>query len=173
MERPAGGGFDRGSDGFATGVSSRPHVVILGGGFGGLYAARALQDAIEARLEEFRRHAIVPALLSIHSFTPVMNGNARPWHIGVLWDRDARIPVPLMENLAATGEVIVGDNLPYSGRHPADYTVARHAERAGLPHVCIEVRQDLIQSPQGVERWSEILGRCLAPILAAPNLRMR
>lgn len=129
--------------------------------------------AIDARLEEFRRRSIVPALLSIHSFTPVMNGNARPWHVGVLWDRDARIAVPLMEDLAASEEVTVGDNLPYSGRHPADYTVARHAERAGLPHVCIEVRQDLIETPQGVERWSELLARSLAPILNGPNLRMK
>ncbi len=126
--------------------------------------------AVAERLDDFRRRAVVPAFLSIHSFTPVMNDTPRPWHVGVLWDRDPRIAVPLLEGLAATGEVTVGDNLPYSGRHPADYTVARHAERAGLPHVCIEVRQDLIESPPGVARWSAILATALAPILADPHL---
>jgi len=126
--------------------------------------------AVAQRLEDFRRRAVVPAFLSIHSFTPVMNDTPRPWHVGVLWDRDPRIAVPLLERLTATGEVTVGDNLPYSGRHPADYTVARHAERAGLPHVCIEVRQDLIDSPPGVARWSAILAAALTPILTDPHL---
>lgn len=121
--------------------------------------------AIAARLAQFRRAAVVPAFLSIHSFTPVMNGTPRPWHVGVLWDRDARIAGPLLEGLRARPELCVGDNLPYSGRHPADHTVALHAESAGLPHVCIEVRQDLIDAPAGVERWGRILGETLAPVL--------
>ncbi len=126
--------------------------------------------AVHERLEDFRRRALVPAFLSIHSFTPVMNDRPRPWQVGVLWDRDPRIAVPLLARLQASGEVSVGDNLPYSGRHPADYTVARHAERAGLPHVCIEVRQDLIDAPAGVARWSTILAEALTPILADPHL---
>jgi predicted N-formylglutamate amidohydrolase len=126
--------------------------------------------AIAERLESFRLRALVPAFLSIHSFTPVMNGAERPWHIGVLWDRDPRMAVPLLERLRATGEVCVGDNLPYSGRHPADYTVARHAERVGLPHVCIEVRQDLIDTPAGAARWTELLAGALTPILQDPHL---
>ena len=65
---------------------------------------------------------------------------------------------------------MVGDNEPYSGRHPADYTVDRHAERAGLPHVCIEVRQDQLESAGGIERWAGILDRALAPVLAAETL---
>jgi len=129
--------------------------------------------AVNAKLEEFRRRAIVPAFLSMHSFTPVMNGLQRPWHIGVLWDRDARIAVPLLERLSTRKDIVVGDNLPYSGRHPADYTVARHAERAGLPHVCIEVRQDLLDTAEGAERWAGILYEVLEPILADPRLHSR
>jgi predicted N-formylglutamate amidohydrolase len=127
-------------------------------------------QAIAARLDEFRRRAIMPAFLSIHSFTPVMNDEPRPWQVGVLWDRDPRIAVPLLERLQAIEGLCVGDNMPYSGRHPSDYTVARHAERAGLPHVCIEVRQDLIDHPAGAERWADILASVLTPILADPHL---
>jgi predicted N-formylglutamate amidohydrolase len=60
----------------------------------------------------------------------------------------------------------VGDNEPYSGKHPADYTIDHHAEAAGLPHVSIEVRQDLVDTEQGAERWAIILDEALRDILA-------
>ncbi len=126
--------------------------------------------AIAQRLRDVRRRGEVPALVAVHSFTPSMGGQARPWHIGVLWDQDGRIPLPLLERLRAEPGLVVGDNEPYSGRHPADYTVDRHAESAGLPHVCIEVRQDELGTPAGVGRWADILGRALGAILAEDAL---
>jgi len=126
--------------------------------------------AIAARLAAARREGQVPALVAIHSFTPVMGGFVRPWHVGVLWDEDGRIPVPLLERLRAEPGLVVGDNEPYSGRHPADYTVDRHAGRAGLPHVCLEVRQDELTTPIGVERWANRLADALTPILADDTL---
>ncbi len=126
--------------------------------------------AIGLKLDEQRRRRLVPALVSVHSFTPVMGNEKRPWHVGVLWDRDPRIAVPLLERLRAVGGLMVGDNLPYSGRHPADYTVARHAESARLPHVCLEIRQDEIKSAAGVARWARIIADALGPILAEPAL---
>jgi len=94
----------------------------------------------------------VPVLVSIHSFTPVWRGTTRPWHVGVLWDRDCRLAQPL---LAAFGElegVIAGDNEPYSGVLEND-CLYRHATMRGLPHVLIEVRQDLISGKAGISRW--------------------
>ena len=126
--------------------------------------------AIEHTLDGYRDRGIVPALISIHSFTPELAGVPRPWHVGVLWDVDPRIPVPLLEKLRAYPELHVGDNFPYSGRHPADYTIDHHAEAAGLPHVSIEVRQDLIDTEEGVQEWVEILGRALGEILADQDL---
>jgi predicted N-formylglutamate amidohydrolase len=125
---------------------------------------------IRDRLNRFRAAGITPAFVAIHSFTPIFNGTSRPWQIGVLWDTDPRIPVPLMEKLGRIPGLVVGDNEPYSGRAPADYTVDHHAEPAGLPHVSIEIRQDLISTPEGAERWSLILGRALAEILADDEL---
>jgi predicted N-formylglutamate amidohydrolase len=107
-----------------------------------------------------------PALLSIHSFTPVMAGVARPWHVGILWDDDPRIPVPLLAALRADASLVVGDNQPYSARQPAGYTVRHHAEARGLPHVAIELRQDLIESVAGAARWAQLLAGALPPILA-------
>ena len=127
--------------------------------------------AIDNLLRRFKQQNIVPAFISIHSFTPEMAGYSRPWHAGVLWDKDPRIPVPLMQNLRAHPEAFhIGDNEPYSGKHLADYTIDHHAEATGIPHVSIEVRQDLINSEEGAERWAIILADALRDILADPDL---
>ena len=129
------------------------------------------RKAIDTMLHRFRERDIVPAFIAIHSFTPQMAGLARPWHAGILWDKDPRIPLRLMENLRTHPEGYnIGDNEPYSGRHPADYTVDHHAEAAGLPHVSIEIRQDLVNTEEGAERWATILHDALRDILADPKL---
>ena len=113
---------------------------------------------------------VAPALVAIHSFTDVFGGRARPWHCGILWDRDPRLAVPLLAALRGEPGLVVGDNEPYSGRHPADYTVDHHGERLGRPHVCIEVRQDLLADDAGIDAWGERLARHLAPLLSDPAL---
>ncbi|HEY5209047.1 MAG TPA: N-formylglutamate amidohydrolase [Stellaceae bacterium] len=112
----------------------------------------------------------VPALISVHSFTPVMNGVARPWHVGILWDGDGRIAAPLLAALGAEAHLTVGDNLPYSAREPVGYTVSHHAHGKGLPHVAIELRQDLITDAAGATEWAARLARVLAPILARAEI---
>jgi predicted N-formylglutamate amidohydrolase len=126
-------------------------------------------DAIQRRLESYLRRGVVPALIAVHSFTPVFQRMRRPWQIGILWDADPRIPVPLIKALRAQG-IAVGDNAPYSGKAPADHTIDHHAEAQGLPHVSIEIRQDLVDHPAGVQRWAGILGEALARILANEGL---
>jgi predicted N-formylglutamate amidohydrolase len=128
-------------------------------------------EAIAAMLADFRRRAVVPLVISVHTFTHAMAGKARPWHVGVLWDQDEASARRLMEGLRAVEGLVVGDNQPYSGKHPSDYTIDHHAERAGLPHVCIEVRQDMLESPAGVERWVRLLARLLRDLVTDPSLR--
>ncbi len=130
------------------------------------------RQAIDGMLTGFRERGVTPAFIAIHSFTPQMAGGmSRPWQIGVLWDKDPRIPVPLIRNLRSRPEgLVIGDNEPYSGKHPADYTIDHHAEAAGLPHVSIEVRQDLIETEAGAERWAAILHDALNEILEDPEL---
>lgn len=96
-------------------------------------------------------------IVSLHSFTPALASapTARPWEIGILYNRDdraARIAIPA---LGGAG-VLVGDNEPYSGKL-LNATMNRHAEVKGLPYLGIEVRQDLIGDDAGIDRWSEIL----------------
>jgi predicted N-formylglutamate amidohydrolase len=120
-------------------------------------------DAVIARK---RATGPVPAILSLHSFTPSMNGFARPWHIGVLWNRDPRLPVPLMARLLQESGLVVGDNEPYSGRDEHGYSIPAHAEKDALPHALIEVRQDLIGDEAGVAAWAARLERVLRDVLA-------
>ena len=96
--------------------------------------------AIAAVIARKRKQGPDPAVLSLHSFTPQMNGFARPWHVGVLWNRDPRMPVPLMARLMQEPGLVVGDNEPYSGKDEHGYSVIFHAERVGLPHGLIEMR---------------------------------
>ena len=133
---------------------------------------RPYHDAIRRRLQGFERRGIVPAFIAVHSFTPIFKKVRRPWQIGILWDTDPRIPVPLIDTLREQG-ITVGDNEPYSGKAPADHTVDHHAEGGGLPHVSIEIRQDLVDHPEGVQRWTRILGDALERILADENLYRR
>jgi predicted N-formylglutamate amidohydrolase len=126
--------------------------------------------AIEAALGGLRARQLPPAVISVHSFTPSMGGHERPWQIGILWDRDERMAEPMLEGLRRIDGLCVGDNEPYSGRHPSDFTIDHHAEAAGLPHVCIEVRQDQLESPAGVERWVRILSRLMGDQLGSSKL---
>ncbi len=130
-------------------------------------------DAITARLDRFEADGIIPALLSIHTCTPVFAQVVRPWHIGVMWDSDPRIAVPLMEKLREVENVCIGDNEPYSGRHPHDFTVDNHAEKRGLPHVGFEVRQDLVKHHEGAWHWANVLARALAGPLADSSIYAR
>jgi predicted N-formylglutamate amidohydrolase len=127
---------------------------------------RPYHDAIEAAIAAKRSAGEVPAIVSLHSFTPRMNGFARPWHVGVLWNRDPRIPVPLMARLLRETGIVVGDNEPYSGRDEHGYSMPFHAERLQLPHALFEVRQDLIGDDAGVAEWADRLVRVLRDVLA-------
>jgi predicted N-formylglutamate amidohydrolase len=127
--------------------------------------------AIDAQLARMGAHGVAPAVISMHSFTPRMRGFARPWHVGVLWDEDGRIALPLLDALRATLDpALVGDNQPYSAREPVGYTQRYHAWERGLPHVALELRQDLIHDDAGAALWAELLAQVLKPILAAPGL---
>jgi len=102
-----------------------------------------------------------PVLISMHSFTPSWKGRARPWEVGVLWDRDGRLAKPLMRELAKAGFAF-GDNEPYSGELEND-CLYRHGTMNGLPHVLIEIRQDLIAGAAAARAFAARL----APIIAA------
>ncbi len=104
-----------------------------------------------------------PVVLAVHSFTPAFRGRPpRPWHVGVLYAGDTRLALPLLARLNAEADLCIGDNKPYSGHLPGD-SMYRHGVETGLPHVLIELRNDLIETDAQQAQWAARL----APILDA------
>jgi predicted N-formylglutamate amidohydrolase len=101
------------------------------------------------------------ALVALHSFTPVFKGEVRPWHAAVLYNRDPRLARSLGALLRDEAGLVIGENEPYAVSDLTDYTVPVHGERRGLPHVEIEIRQDLIAEPTGQAIWADRLARLL------------
>jgi predicted N-formylglutamate amidohydrolase len=132
------------------------------------------REAVSATVEAMLATGEPPALISIHSFTPVWRGTPRRWKVGVLWDVDARVPAPLIAALANEADLQadgIGDNEPYDGALAGD-TIDSIATARGLANALIEVRQDLIGDPDGVLAWADRLARLLAPILASRDGRV-
>ena len=121
-----------------------------------------IAELIEARAAAGRRVVLV----AMHSFTPVFKGVRRQVEVGVLYNRDARLPHILLDLLRAEGDLSVGENEPYAVGDLTDYTVPVHAERRGLAHVEIEIRQDLIADDSGQAAWAKRLARLL-PVAGA------
>jgi predicted N-formylglutamate amidohydrolase len=111
----------------------------------------------------------VPALIAIHSFTPTWKRQPRPWDVGILWDADDRLARPTINAFVADDKLIVGDNEPYDGALEGD-TMYHHGTMRGLPHMLVEIRQDLIADAAGEAAWADRLARVLRPILADPEL---
>ena len=95
------------------------------------------------------RDGMPTVLVSLHSFTPVYAGIARPWHIGTLYHRDTSLPPLLLKLLRGEGDLVVGDNEPYAVSDETDYTIPVHGEARGLMNTGIEIRQDLIADQAG------------------------
>ena len=131
-------------------------------------------DAVAETLSAMAATGTVPAIVSMHSFTPFWKDVPRPWHVGLLFDNDPRLATPLVAALSAEPDLQpaaerVGDNEPYDGALPGD-TIDTHATRNGYANVLIEIRQDLVATDADAEAWGARLARLLAPILARPDM---
>jgi predicted N-formylglutamate amidohydrolase len=121
---------------------------------------RRIAEVIEQRLRDHRPTVLV----SLHSFTPVYAGIARPWHIGTLYHRDTKLPPLLLKLLRAEADLVVGDNEPYAVSDETDYTIPVHGEARGLMNSGLEIRQDLIADPAGQASWADRLARIFGEI---------
>ena len=119
----------------------------------------AIEDALAARP--------FAAVASVHSFTPVFFGVARPWDVGILHDHDARLADPLLARLEREPGLTPGRNQPYSPADGVYYTLSRHGTSQGRAAVMIEIRNDLIRDDAAVERWAGLLAGALGEALEA------
>ncbi len=121
-------------------------------------------DRIRAELDARAERSQPTVLVALHSFTPVFHGVARPWHAGVVYGRDARLARVLLDLLRAEAGLEIGDNQPYRIDHN-DYGIPEHGEQRGIPHVMLEIRNDLIASDEGQAKWAARLARALTEAL--------
>lgn len=116
--------------------------------------------AIDRYLTTQLREGERPALLAIHSFTPVYHGRARPWPVGLLWQQRSPWLDALFEALRAEGGP-VGDNQPYDGSVLMGHTLERHGKARGLRHLLVELRQDEVADASGQQAWARRLAAAL------------
>ena len=120
--------------------------------------------ALENLLDQRRAAKRPTALVTVHSFTPVYRGVSRPWHVGIISTGERSYADAVLAVLRRERALVVGDNEPYSPSDNVDYTIRRHGFDRGLPHVMIEIRNDLVAHsartlPPGSDRLTEALQR--------------
>jgi predicted N-formylglutamate amidohydrolase len=122
---------------------------------------RPYHDAIEQVFEEREARGVKSISVSIHSMTPHLAGQPRPWQISLSSDQDRELTDRVLAALREPGDVIVGDNEPYALEPDVDYSTPIHAQRRGLPYLQVEFRQDEIGDPAGELRWAERFAKAL------------
>jgi predicted N-formylglutamate amidohydrolase len=133
---------------------------------------RPYHDRIEGILDARARAGIPTILIALHSFTPVYNGAARPWRLGLLYDRDARLASRMLKILNDDAAPYIGDKLPYAVSDETDYTLPVHGDRRGLLHAGLEIRQDQIGERSGQAAWATWLELLFERVLERfPNYR--
>ena len=113
--------------------------------------------ALDRVIERRRAARRATALITVHSFTPVYRGVSRPWHVGIISTSERSFADAMLAALRRDRGLVVGDNEPYSAKDNVDYTIRRHGRDRGLPHVMIEVRNDLLRAARDVAAWTERL----------------
>jgi predicted N-formylglutamate amidohydrolase len=125
---------------------------------------------IGSAITTFALRGIKPVIIAIHCFTHALGEVDRPWQMGVLWDQDDRVAAPVIDALRARGDLLVGNNEPYSGKARYGYSIEVHAGETGLPNVLFEYREDMVSDPDGEQRMAEITAEAFAPVLSDPAL---
>ncbi len=124
-------------------------------------------EQIRVELDRRRDQHRPAILVAVHSFTPVFLDVARPWHTGVLFNHDTRVAEPLLRLLHAEADLVVGCNEPYAATDTSDYSINHHGAERDLPHVELEIRQDLIADEAGQIAWAQRLARLLPLAVAS------
>jgi predicted N-formylglutamate amidohydrolase len=122
---------------------------------------RPYHDAVESVLLDREARGVTTIVVSIHSMTASLAGNARPWQIAFSSHLDRSLVDPVLAALRECGDIVVGDNQPYDLDPAVDYTIPFHALRRGLPHLQVEFRQDEVANADGRQRWARRFSNAL------------
>ncbi|MEX1660229.1 N-formylglutamate amidohydrolase [Thioclava sp. 15-R06ZXC-3] len=110
----------------------------------------------------------VPVLVTVHSFTPVYFGQSRTVELGVIHDADPALACAVLEEALEQTGLDTRLNEPYSAADGVTHTLALQATPMGLPHVMLELRNDLIAD----EASQSAMAATLAPVLRAAIARL-
>jgi len=114
---------------------------------------QAINTLLHNRLQNSSsQHASI--LLSIHSFTPFLFNQQRPWHIGISHKNNSHLTTLLFNALKAQGDITVGFNQPYPIEDEFDYSIPTHGDARNLPSAMIEIRQDGLTNTADIEAWA-------------------
>lgn len=127
-------------------------------------------EPITAHLDERERLGHRNIIVTIHSFTPVFLGKARPWHAGILFDRAAAFGRAMIERLGREASLNVGANVPYAVSTDEDYTLLVHGDQRGYPAILVEIRNDQIADVANAQAWARRLAAALRDVLALPEI---
>ena len=119
------------------------------------------QQRIAKELDRRRGLGRRTQLVSLHSFTPVFQGAARPWRYGVLHRGDSELSRHMLALLRRAMGEEAGDNQPYA-MDGTDNTVPLHADPRGLDYLELEVRQDLIVDAAGQAEAAALIAMLLS-----------
>lgn len=112
-----------------------------------------------------RKVSSLPTLLvSIHSFTPMFGGAKRPMHVGVQYAADNPLARAVLETFRRDTDKITADNEPYPPHPTDDYSMPLHGAGNGLPHVMLEIRQDLVGTPDQQTLWGQKIAQILRTV---------
>ncbi len=129
---------------------------------------QTIHQPYHAQIEELLNTRITNMLVAVHSFTPRLNEIHRPWHAGLLYNRDATLARRLMAELRGRApELHIEFNEPYCIEDISDYTIPVHGERRSIPHVLLEIHNDELASAASRARWTELLAVAIAAIVPA------
>lgn len=124
-------------------------------------------DAVAGFLAERIPAGRTTTLVTVHSFTPVFLGVARPWHLGVLYRDAEAFGERLLARVAeAEPDLVVAANEPYQIMPEGDYAVPVHGDGNGIPAVLLEIRNDLIAEAEGARAWARRLAAALRQVVA-------
>jgi len=118
-------------------------------------------DRIRALLDERAAAGRPTILVAQHSMTNIYHGVRREMHAAVLYNRDRRFAGLVLDELRREAGLTIADNQPYFVSDETDFTIPRHGEARGLPHVEIEIRQDLVGDDAGQAEWARRITRAL------------
>lgn len=177
--------LNRGHDHAECMRATSDHVKVPGNSKLAAAAKNARLDAlywpyhaeIDRHLDALESGKQAPLLISLHSFTPSMDGFDRPWHIGVMWNKQEKLARRLIRQLKQDNPaLVIGENEPYTlkGAIGGRDTISRHGEGRGLPYIIVEFRQDLVGgSKYEAEGWAELFLRSLKAITGDPAVYRR